>query len=118
MIELKALTKPLEVKVNLGKDEFSINFKQPTYAEVNELIRKSSEENGDNKFFKELNKHFISFSDEIVVKDEEGKKIEFNNLVEFLELPLPYAVRKVIEATIIATVSKDIISAESLEKKS
>ncbi len=117
MIELQALTKPFEVKIKLSGEEFGFLFRQPNYEEVNKLISESVK--SDKDFFNELNKLFDGFTGaELVVKDEDGNKLEFKDFIEFLELPLPYSIRKVIEATIIATVSKEVIKAESIEKKS
>ncbi len=122
MIELTALTKPFEVKFEHGDGEFGFKFKQPTYTEVMKLSKaynKSLQDDSEQEFYNAINELFEGFvGDKIVVKDEDGNRLTFKDLKEFLELPLPFSLLSNIKTKIAEEVIKKAMNAEEVEKKS
>lgn len=122
MIELTALTKPHEVTFKHGEGEFGFKFKQPTYKEVQKLSKAylvSTEKDDDTEFFIAINELFEGFvGDKIVVKDEDGNRLEFKDLKQFLELPLPFTLLRDIKTKISKEVIEKAMNASEVEKKS
>lgn len=112
-MEIKAVTRPIEVLIEQGKEEFGFKFKQPEYKDIVKL----GNCNSDEEFIEVVNNLFIEFINKPIVKDEDKNILEFKDVVEFLELPLHFKLKMEIITKLVNEFTKTI-SAEEVEKKS